>query len=189
MQIPQIRLQSTRAQISIETKQAVNQIQQPMADLSIEQPQADLSIHTTPARLTIDQTQARADVDLKSIFLRTKDVVQFAKQDWLAGLARRAEQGDQLMRIENGGNPLASQAKQNRQKPMKEFGLGFIPSTGSVKLHYEPAKVNIDVQPNKPNIQVKVNKPIYDYEPGEVDIQLQTRNQLSIDFEMIDVKA
>jgi hypothetical protein len=189
MKIPQIRLESTAAQIGIQTKNAVNEIQQPKADLAIEQPQADLTMRTTPSKLTIDQTQARADVDLKSISRRIEEFSQKGYQDWLDGLARRAQQGDELMRIETGGNPIASQAKQNSQKPKKEFGLGFIPSAGSVKIQYEPSKVDIEVQPNKPTIDVRVNKPTYQYEPGKVDIQLQKRNELKIDFEMIDIKA
>lgn len=189
MKIPQIRLESTSAQIGIKTNHAVNQIQQPMADLSIEQPKAELTIKTTPSKLTIDQSQARADIDLKSIFRRTEEFAQNGYQDWLKGIARRSQQGEELMKIENGGNPISSQAKQNSQKPMKEFGLGFVPSASSVKIQYEPAKVDVEIQPNKPKIDVHVNKPIYGYEPGKVDISLQRRNELKIDFEIIDIKA
>lgn len=189
MQIPQIRLESTKGQIGIQTKDAVNHIQQPKADLSIEQPKADLKIKTTPSKLTIDQTQARADVDLKSIFRRTEEFAQNGHQDFLAGIARRAQQGEELMKIENGGNPIPNQAKQNSQKPTKEFGLGFVPSAGSVKIEYKPAEVEVDVQINKPIISATTNKPVMEYEAGKVDISLQRRNDLKIDFEMIDIKA
>lgn len=189
MHIPQIRLESTNAQISIKTNLAVNNISQPMADLTIEQPKADLQINTTPSKLTIDQTEARSDIDLKSIARRTEEFAQQGKSGLLEGIARRAQQGEELMKIENPGNPVASQAKTNSQKEMKEFGLAFIPSYGSVKINYEPSKVEINVKANKPNINVQVNKPIYDYQPGNVDISLQRRNDLKIDFEMIDLKA
>ncbi|MCV9884678.1 DUF6470 family protein [Metabacillus halosaccharovorans] len=189
MQIPQIRLESTTGQIGIKTNQAVNNISQPMADLTIEQPKAELQINTTPSKLTIDQTEARADMDLKSIARRTEEFAQQGKSDLLEGIARRAQQGDQLMKIENPGNPIASLAKTNSQKEMKEFGLAFIPSYGSVKINYEPSKIEINVKPIKPNINVQVNKPTYDYQPGNVDISLQRRNELKIDFEMIDIKA
>ncbi len=189
MRIPQIRLESTNAQIGIKTINAVNNISQPKADLSIEQPKADMKINTTPSKLTIDQTQAREDVDLKSIFRRTEEFAQMGYQDLLAGIARRTQQGAELMKIENRSNPISSQAKQNSVKPWKEFGLGFIPSAGSVKIQYDPAKVDIEIEPNKPIINVKVNKPIYEYEPGKVDIYLERRNDLKIDVEMVDIKA
>jgi len=189
MQVPQIRLESIRAQIGLKINNAVNHIEQPKADLLIEQPKAELNIHTTRSKLTIDQNQAREDIDLKSIFKRTEEFADKGYQDLLAGIARRAQQGDELMKIENRGNPISTQAKQNSQKPMKEFGLVFIPSAGSVKINYDPGKVEVDIQPQKPKIDVTVNKPIYDYEPGKVEVYLERKNDLKISFEMIDIKA
>ncbi len=189
MKIPQIRLESTNAQIGLQIKNAVNHIEQPKAALSIEQPTAELTIKTTRSKLTIDQTQARADVDLKSVFKRTEEYAQKGYQDLLEGIARRAQQGNELMKIEHKGNPIANQAIQNGHKPMKEFGLKFIPSAGSVKLNYKPAQVEIDWKPQKPIIDVTVNKPIYNYEPGKVEAYLERKNDLKISVEMVDIKA
>ncbi|MFD2214825.1 DUF6470 family protein [Metabacillus endolithicus] len=189
MKIPQIRLESTNAQISIETRNAVNNIEQPKADLSIEQPKAELMMKTTPSKLMIDTYEARADMDLKSVSRRMEEFAHKGYQDLLAGVARRAKQGEELMKIEQKSNPIANQAKLNSQKPMKEFGLVFIPSAGSVKVQYEPSKVDIDINQRKPIINVQVNKPIFQYEPGKVNIGLEKRNDLKIDFETIDIKA
>jgi len=189
MKIPQIRIESTSAQIGLKTKNAVNHIEQPKADLSIEQPKAEVTIQTTKSKLTIDQTQARADVDLKSVFRRNDEAAQRGYQDLLEGIARRAQQGNELMKIEYKGNPIATQAIQNGQKAMKEFGLKFVPSAGSVKINYEPAQVDINIEPQKPIIDVNVNKPIYNYESGEVEVFLERKNDLKISFEMIDIKA
>jgi len=187
VKIPQIRLESTNAQISMETRKATNQIQQPKADMLIEQPKADLSIRTIQGKLTIDQSQARADVDLKSVFLRTEEFAQMGKQGLLVGIQRRAQEGEELMKIENSGNPISMQAKRNGQKPTKEFGIGFVPSVGSVKVNYQPAVVETNITPNKPIISVQVNKPVHDYQPGKVEISLGQRNNLNIDFETIDI--
>lgn len=184
MNIPQIKLESKPALLGLKTVDARTEIQQPKADLSIQQPKATLTMETKPSKLTIDQTEAWADMDLKHISRRIKEFAEKGKEDWLAGLARRNEQGDELMKIENNGNPIPGQAKQNSQKPKKEFGLGFIPSAGSVKISYEPSSVSIDVEQNKPIIDVKVNKPIIDYTPGNVEIDLIQRNDLKIHFEM-----
>lgn len=185
MNVPQIRLQSISAQISIHTNKGQHTIEQPKAELSIEQPKADLSIETTPSILTIDQTEAWADMDLKHVSRRIKEAAQQGYQDALAGIARRAEEGEQLKRIEDGGNPLADIAKKNSQKPIYPFNVGFIPSAGSVKIQYEPAKVNIDVKPNKPIIDASINKPIINYQPGKVEVELERRNELFIDFEAV----
>ncbi|MFC0272213.1 DUF6470 family protein [Metabacillus herbersteinensis] len=189
MQVPQIRLESTTAQIGIKTNNARVEIQQPKAGLSIQQPKAELTIETIPSILTIDQTEAWADMDLKHISRRIEEAAGQGRKDLLAGIARRAQEGEELMKIEDGGNPIPQQAKRKSEKPMYEFNIGFIPSAGSVKINYQPAKVNVDVQNNKPKIEVEINKPILDYHPGNVDIQLERRNDLKIDFETIDMKA
>lgn len=189
MNFPQIRLESTSAQIAIQTENARNHIQQPKADLSIQQPKAEISISTIKSRLTIDQTQARAEIDLKSIAQRIDEFSQNGRQELLSGIARRTQQGNELMKIENNGNPIVRQAKQNSEKPIKEFALKFVPSHGSVKINYEPAKVNIMARENKPIINVQVNKPNIQYERGKVDIYLQKRNELKINFEKIDINV
>ncbi|MDM5340067.1 DUF6470 family protein [Fictibacillus enclensis] len=180
MAIPQLTMQSTKAQISITTTLPVQEIQQRPADLSIQQPKADLRIETTPGKLTIDQSQAWADMDLKPISKRIEEFAQNGYNDWLEGLARMAEQGDQLMRIEDGGLPIADQAKENSEDPMLEFNIGFVPSPFSVKTNYEPAKVNINWQVNKPVIEATINRPQHSYKPGEVHTELKQYPTLTI---------
>jgi hypothetical protein len=182
MQMPQIRLESTFAKLGMTTTKPIQEIQQPPADLSIEQPKADLKIETTKGKLSIDQSQARADVDLKSIARRIEEFAQQGYQDWLSGMARVAQDGDQLMRNEEGGNPLIEQAKINSETPIYDFNIGWIPSHGSVKINYTPANVKIDVQVNKPNIQVQVNKAITSYTQGKNNFELAQQNTLKIDF-------
>ena len=189
MRVPQIQITSTNAQIELHTNNAKIDVDQNNADLSIEQKPADLVIDIKPAKLTIDQTKARADVDLKSIALRIEEFSQKGKQKLIKGIQRRVQQGEQLMKIENDTNPLSVQAKQNSQNPMKEFGLGFVPSAGGVDVHYEPSTVQTRFTTHEPNINVKINKPILDYKSGRVDIDLLRKNEIEINFEMIDIKA
>ncbi|MCF6410149.1 DUF6470 family protein [Pseudalkalibacillus salsuginis] len=182
MQIPQIRIQSQPALIGLETTKGVQQIRQPKAEQSIQQPKADLNVKTTKGIMTIDQTKAWNDMDLKSVFVRTEEAAHLGREDLLSGIARRAQEGDQLMRIENGGNPIAEQARVNSGGEMREWNIGWIPSAGSVKLNYWPANVDIDVQVNKPNIETVAKKPEHTYQPGKVDVFLRQRNSVSINF-------
>lgn len=182
MNFPQIRLQSTNAQIEIYTQKGNLEMEQPAAELSIQQPPAEMQIDRKPSRLTIDQTQARADVDLKSIFKRTEEVAQFGRQDWLNGIARRAQEGEELMKIENKGNPIAEQAKRHVLRPEHQFNIGWIPSAGSVKISYDPGKVDIHWKVNKPIVESKYNKTIINYTPAKVDVQLKQYPSLQIDF-------
>jgi hypothetical protein len=182
MNLPQIRLESTFAKIAIETTPPMLEIEQPPAELDLQQPPAEIKIETTPAKLTIDQTKAWEDMDLKHIFRRIEEFAQQGYEDWLEGMARVSRQGDELMRIEDEGNPIAEQAKENSEDPMYEFNIGWVPSHFSVKTNFEPAKVHIDVKVNKPINHTKINKPMIHYTPGKVTINLAQRNSLKIDF-------
>lgn len=183
MQFPQIRIESQFAKLAINTIPANQSIQQPKADLSIEQPKAEMILQRTPSKLTIDQTEARADMDLKSIARRKEEFAKQGYEDWLSGLARVAQDGDELMQIEAGGNVIAAQAKRNSEDPIYDFNIGWIPSAGSVKIGYDPGSLDIEWQVNKPRINVRINKPIHDYTPGDVNIKIAQYNKLKIDFE------
>lgn len=182
MKIPQIRIESQSALIAINQTDPVQEIEQPMAKVSIEQPAATVKIETTPGKLTIDQTKAWEDMDLKSIFKRTKEFANQGFKDCMEGIARRTQQGNELMRIENKGNPISNQANENSQPPMKQFSIGWIPSHFSVDIDYIPAQVKITSKSNKPIIKIDAEQPIITYQRGEISINLKQKNELNIDF-------
>jgi len=189
MQLPQIRLESQPALISLQTKNAVQNIEQPKAELDIQQPPAEMTIERTPSQLTIDQTAAREAIDLKTIRKRIEEHADNGYQGVLDGITRRKQEGDDLMRIEDGGSPITAHAKQNSERPEKQFNIGFVPPLFSVKIKYEPAKLNIEWQQNKVINNTKVNKPILDYQAGDVEVGLRQRESLTIDYVNVNFKA
>jgi hypothetical protein len=180
--VPQIRLQSTSAALSIRTTPGQMDIEQPPGELDIQQPQAKMEIERTPSKLTIDQTEARADVDLKSVRRRIEEYSQQGYEDWLAGLARVAQDGDELMMIENGGDAIATQAKRNSEDPMYEFNIGWIPSAGNAKISYDPGSVKVNIEPQKVVNHSRPQKPNIQYAPAQVDVSLKRYADLQIDF-------
>lgn len=182
MNFPQIRLESTSARIGLDIEKPVQRIEQPKPVQSIEQPKAVVNIETVPGRLTIDQTEAWADLGFKTIPRLVAENAENGKRIAMEGTARRVRQGDELMRIENKTNPIPSHAVENAYKPEARLNIAWIPSPGSVKINYEPAKVNIEITPRKPIIHTKIQKPIHDYKPGKVHVYLEQRNTLKIDF-------
>ncbi|MFB5282822.1 DUF6470 family protein [Peribacillus sp. Hz7] len=178
----QIRMQSTFIQTGLQIEDPVQRIEQPKAIQSIEQPKAIVNMETTPGKLTIDQTEAWEQMDIKHISKRTAEYAQEGKQKLLEGIARRSRQGDEMMHIERGGNVIKAHAKENSERPPKQFNIGWIPSPFSVKMHYQQAKLNIEAQAQKPIIDVQVQKPIHDYTPGDVKVNVIRENSLDIDF-------
>jgi hypothetical protein len=183
MQLPQIRLQSSFAQTEIKTYKAMLEIQQSKADLSIQQPAAELNINRKPSKLNIDQTKAREDIDLKNISKRIEEYSQQGYQDWLSGIARVSQDGDELMMIENEDQPIADQAKRNGESPMFDFNIGWIPSPGGVEIGYDPGEVDINWKVNKPIIDSRINKPAISYTPGKAEVSLKEYPSLKIDFD------
>lgn len=184
MNIPQIRMQSTFAQIGMETSRGELQIEQRHADMSIEQPKAEMIVDRRPPRLTIDQTRAFEDVNLKSVFRMTEDAAQAGYQQAMNAIATRAQEGDELMMIENGFSAIPNQSERNSLPPQADFNIGWIPSHNSVKINYDPGETRINWNTRPVNIEVTPNKPIIDYYPGKTNIYLQQKNSLNIDFEI-----
>ncbi|OZI10889.1 hypothetical protein CEW92_14605 [Bacillaceae bacterium SAS-127] len=189
MQLAQIRMTSQRAQIALDIQKPVQSIEQPPAELDLQQPPAELTIKRTPSKLSIDQTKAREDMDLKSVAKRIEEFAQLGYQDWFESLARVAAEGDELMRIENGGNPLVEQAKRNAEGPERQFNIGWIPSHGSVKINFQPAQVHIDVKTNKVINNTRPQKPIHEYQPGKVHVSMKQNPSVNIDFVNLKYKG
>ncbi|SFA88248.1 hypothetical protein SAMN04488072_10354 [Lentibacillus halodurans] len=181
MRLPQIRMESQMAQIQIQQTSSRQEIRQPEADISIRQPHAEVSIETQPSKLTIDQTKAWEDMGLMHISRFIEKYANDGRQGVMDGIARRVKQGNGLMKIENDGNPIASQAITNAYDQQKQLGITFIPSHFAVKTNYEPADVEINVNINRPVIQNEPQKPIHTYTPGNVTTSMRQYQYLEID--------
>src|SRR5690625_3380477 len=103
------------------------------------------------------------------------------------GTGRRAEQGAELIKIENNVNVIAEQAVQNQSPKMKTLSLTYIPSPFAVKLHYERGDIQIGVQENKPIIESQINKPEIIAHRGSVNISMEQYAELHIDFDNLYV--
>ena len=182
MNLPQIRLQSTPSTLEIRTNAGRVEIETPPPSLNIHQPKAKMEIERRSSKLTIDQTEARADMDLKSVRRRIEEFSRQGYEDWLSGIARMAQDGDELMMIENGRNVIAEQARRNSENPMYEFNIGWIPSAGSVKIQYDPGNVKVNIEPQKVINNTQVQKPIVNVSKAKVDISVKRYADLQIDF-------
>jgi len=148
------------------------EIQQHPADQSIEQPKAELTISKTPSKLMIDQKEAWNNLDLKSAFVRIKEAAQDGRQAVLEGIARHAEEGDDLLHIERGGNAIKDHAIKN-STPEHTYDTGHIPPFLAVKESYMPSRLKVDWQTKKPIVDVKSHAPTFHPERGHVDITME----------------
>lgn len=182
MNIPHLRMDATYGKIGIESRDARLAIHQQRAQQSIRQPKAELTIRTVPGRMNIDQSQAFAEAGLKSVFQLIDEFADRGRQAVLEGVGRRSEQGDQLMKIENKGNPIAEQARVNHAGPPVQFNIGWMPkSPFSVKFDYRPAELHISWDTHQPEIETIPRLPEYTYTPGDVRVYMRQWPSLKID--------
>ncbi len=182
MQLPQIRLHQTYAQIGMRTVQPVQEIQQIPAELSIKQYSAKMEIERKPSELHIDQEQAWNELGFKSPSVFSRDMADSAKQKGLENIGKMAEEGHQLAAIENKTNAIQAIASKNANPGPADFTIAFIPSFGSVKINYKPSELHIDWKPGGTEIEVEPHRPIHKYTPGKTEVYLRQREQLEIDF-------
>ncbi|SFF67999.1 hypothetical protein SAMN05216353_10582 [Halobacillus alkaliphilus] len=183
MSIPKLQIQTTQARLGIVSSPAAQTIRQYKAEQTIEQSEADVSIQQRSGKLTIDQTKAWNNIGLKSIFTRTEETAAKAQQIGMDGISRTAQEGDELMRIENKGDPIATHAAQNAQF---DFSMipGGRPAFDLVDIQYDPAPASITIEFNHPKIQTVKRAPDLSYQPGKVEVNLEQHADMKIDWKV-----
>ncbi|MFJ7932824.1 DUF6470 family protein [Sporosarcina sp. NPDC096371] len=181
MNIPQLQIQTTSGILGLQVAKPIQEIEQPRAILTQQQPAAILEISTTRSQLSIDTTEARADVDMKSVRRRIEENAQFGMQGASEGTARRAQEGQQMLRIENGGKAIIDIAKQNATPPPAPLGIRFVGGYSKVQVSIQPGTTNIQITPQKPINDVQINKPIRNYTPGKVTGVMEQYPSIQID--------
>jgi hypothetical protein len=182
MQVPQIRLQQTYAQIGLRITQPVQELQQTPADLSIQQTPATMNINRTPAKLEINQDQARNEVNMKMPDVFSRDNAEAARQAGLEAIEKIVQEGNQLAAIENNTDALAAIAVNKAMPEPADFNIAFIPSYGSVQIDYTPTELHIEWERGGADIKATPGEVIHNYTAGKTEVYLQQKNQLQIEF-------
>ncbi|SES30230.1 DUF6470 family protein [Salipaludibacillus aurantiacus] len=180
MEFPRLHISSVQAQTGIRQQRPPMSIQQPNADLHINQDlSGTLHISTTASRLFIDQSEAFADADLKGPLRRVKEYGAQSQQKVRQYVAKVTREGEQLKKIEHGTNALASIAKQNGERPPKDYNYGVVPEhMGKVTFKYQPSDLSIQSDWADPDIRITPNKPDISIPRWETEVYLQQKNNI-----------
>lgn len=184
MQIPQLQIETSPAKLGLQIDKPQQSIQQPKATLSIEQPAAILDIRRTQPQLHVDSSEAYASMGLKSIARLNSEYVQEGLQAIQEGVARRASEGTQMMRIENGGEAIQDIAKQNATPPPQAINVRFLLGRFGVDISWTEGTTDIQAEPQKPKIDAQINAPIHDYTPGKVSGVMESYGHIQIDVKV-----
>ncbi|WP_100374054.1 DUF6470 family protein [Bacillus sp. FJAT-45037] len=181
MRLPHLEIQSTNAYIGLSSHRLNMQIKQHQADLQIRQTHTGIiEISTRASQLHIDQTEAFADANLKGPLRLANEFYSSANQQVAEHIRKRRQQGDQMMKIENGFGAFARLAKVNSEKPEGQLRIVQMPrSINSTKIDFQPAEVNIRVPNHQTDIQVNRRDPDIQIPKWQTDTYLRQRNQIS----------
>lgn len=178
-----LSISTTKGQIGIETKWGGLNIRQPKAEITNKTELPSVDIRRTQPKVTIDQKECFADVGLKSPVDYTRENAGIARQAAMKGIARRVEQGDQMMdSLHKGGEPIIDNADYNAFDLFnRDFIFGVVPKSRP-KIDVIMGTTDIRYIPGKLNYQVKINKPEVTVNHGDVDIYMKTWPDIKIEF-------
>lgn len=176
----------TDARLGMETTPGKFNMETRRASLELHQKQARVNINTELPKVFIDQYECFAEAGLKNSSDLLKEQSEMAYQQAIEFIGKTAEDGDQLAKIELGGNPIADMAERDAY-PEKEFGLAFIPVsspkfdvTGSLDIEAERnwEGVTNGVEINYLPAQLDIN-----YTPASLRIYMQSYGSLNISYQ------
>ncbi|WHZ05400.1 DUF6470 family protein [Neobacillus sp. YX16] len=182
MQVPQIRLQQTYAQIGLRITQPIQELQQEPARLSIKQTPATMKVTRTPSKLDINQDQARNEINMKMPDVFSRDNAEASRQKGLENIAEIVLEGNQLAAIETKTDALAAIAVNKSLPEPDDYNIAFIPSYGSVQIDYTPTQLHIEWEKGGADIHATPHEITHHYTPGKTEVYLRQMNQLQIDI-------
>jgi hypothetical protein len=188
MKIPTIQIRTQPIRIGMETTphrftfdqpRGIQEIRQPRPELTIEQPRGDLQI---------DQTQAWDALGYTHYSVLMDRIVSEARRIFLEGIAKKAEQGDRLAAIHQGGNPVADIAweQYNQEAPMSLLGEARY---DNVEIRYTAQWPNIDVNLRPPELNYTPVRPHYQFTRGQLNIYVLQYPSVTIIPPQLDIRV
>lgn len=154
-----LSIQQTYGQIGLEIQRAQLSIQQPKAEIKMHQELPKIQIEKTPLQIHIDQQDCWNEVGLKDFLTLTRDNAQMAKQIGLEAIASIAENGNRLMSIENGANPVVEMAVEISNPPPADFNVDMIPKSRP-KIEFTGGELHFSTQEGRVEYQAIPQRPI-----------------------------
>ena len=186
--MPQITINQIFARIGMDIRKPEHSIKQTKPETTIEQGKGKQQINQENVKVNIDNYPARYDLGYRNYKDFMKDFAQEGQQTSLSQIKKYASQGDQLMRIENGGKPIISQAKQENKPSQKEIALRWkrgpkiSVKENSLDISYSPQKVKSNLSRGKVNSNLnwgKVNTYLEQKADLEINVRGHNLNRLS----------
>lgn len=177
---PLINISITPAQLGLDIFPGHMRLEQNHAGMILEQPQAVLRVQNPSGHLQIDNSAVRQELGIGSQLVSARERVAASIRSAQAGAARRAQEGDRMMRQPNVIGIIAKETNYNRTRV--ETNIRLIPrSRPDITYQGEP-QVRVDATQQAPRLEVTPRPPSLDHAAAAVDAYLKQRGSVAIEY-------
>lgn len=176
-------IESQPYKIGIQTRNAKLDMKTTKPVLELKTEQAKVQIETTKPQIQIDQKQCFSESGLKGIFELNAENAASSVSEMYASVGRIAEQGNEMTRIESGGNAIADQAYYNAYEQFnKDFNMGTMPKSRP-KISLIRGTVSLSVKGGTVSGNFKKGEVESNYSAGKVEIYALQQKEFKMRFE------
>lgn len=177
---PLINITITPAQLGLDISMGSMRLEQSHASMALKQPQAVMRVQNPSGRLQIDNRAVRQELGVGSQLVSARERAAASTRTALEGIARRAQEGDRMMRQPHVIAQLAKEA--NYRNSHVETNVGVIPRSRPEITYVGDPNVHIEAIPQAPRLQVTPHAPRVDLVPATVHAYLKQRGSVDIEY-------
>lgn len=168
--------------ISIEFKTTPAQLTRTSAtaDLEISRERNGLQIKSRPIKLNIDTFESRSSympTVKQSIDQMAEKSINIAYQ----ATARFAQEGNMLLDITTGADPLGDIIRSRSMGQSKDFTIGFVPNAPA-NISWTPGDMQIRYEMDKLNFDWKTNQGDFEFTPASIEFNIKQYPKVVIDY-------
>ena len=178
LNIPTVDITQVPNKIGMNIKSPKTNISKQESKLDVSQQPGDMQTNEDMVKVNVDNYPAHYDLGYKNYKDFSIENTQKGKQAFLSQTAKYARQGDQLMKIENGGKPLVSQAKAENKPENKEITLGW---KRGPEINVKKGNLEINYNPNKPTVNFQKGSVRSELDWGKVSTFLRQKENFDIE--------
>ncbi len=184
--MPQIEINQTFAELGINRELSKLEIKQPKADINTTQELPKLDVNITSSKLEIDQSAAFKALGLVPTIELTNIISDNYLNTGLNAIKKIAEKGKHFQQIHIYNDPIVEHAKHDTVDYSAYDYVGRA-SCDNVDINFNLGSLSINWSGGNVNTDVQVNKPELEYSRGYVNIYLQQKNSIEIIPPKIDI--
>lgn len=168
--------------ISIEFKVNPAQITRKSStvDLEISREKNGLHIKSRPIKLNIDTFECRSSY-LPTVSQSISQMAERSIEMAYNATARFAQEGNMLLDLTPGADPLGDIIKSRSMKPEKEFNIDFIPHTGP-DIQWQPGDLQILYEMDKLNFDWRINEADFEFTPASIEFNVTQYPKVIINY-------